>query len=181
MRHDRLYLTDIVEAADHLTQFLAGADFPAFQVSELLRSAVVQKLAVIGEAAARVSDELKTRHPHIPWLQIIAFRNILIHAYFGIDWDVVWRAARNRCPSLRKQVADILAAESADTAEEEGGLIQPVKEPLRIFEVYGEAQSTKSVIEPEAKLKSIRQAAQYSFPTADVEQMLSEIERGHDA
>ena len=91
----------------------AGADFEAFQKSELLRSAVVQKLAIIGEAAARVSEDLKTRHPQVPWPQIVAFRNILVHAYFGIDWDVVWRAARNRCPVLREQVAGILAAESA--------------------------------------------------------------------
>jgi uncharacterized protein with HEPN domain len=115
MRHESLYLTDIVEAADHIAEFLAERDFEAFQQSELLRSAVVQKLAVIGEAAARVSEELKTRHPQIPWQQIVAFRNILVHAYFGIDWDVVWRAARNRCPVLREQIAEILAAESDNT------------------------------------------------------------------
>jgi len=113
MRHESLYLTDIVEAADHIAEFVAKTDFPAFQKSELLRSAVVQKLAIIGEAAARVLEALKTRHPQVPWPQIVAFRNILVHAYFGIDWEVVWRAARNRCPVLREQVAGILAAESA--------------------------------------------------------------------
>ena len=113
MRHDSLYLTDIVEAADHIAEFIAGTDFQGFQQSELLRSAVVQKLAIIGEAAARVSTELTARHSEVPWPQIVAFRNILIHAYFGIDWDVVWRAARNRCPVLREQVAGILVAESS--------------------------------------------------------------------
>ena len=87
----------------------------------MLRSAVVQKLAIIGEAAARVSEALKTRYPQVPWPQIIAFRNILVHAYFGIDWDVVWRAARNRCPILREQVAGILAAEAGGTGDEIGG------------------------------------------------------------
>lgn len=109
MRHESLYLNDIVEAADHIAEFIAGADFQAFQESELLRSAVVQKLGVIGEAAARVPADLTSRHPEVPWPQIVAFRNILIHAYFGIDWDVVWRAATNRCPVLRRQIADILA------------------------------------------------------------------------
>jgi uncharacterized protein with HEPN domain len=113
MRHESLYLNDIVEAADHIAEFILGTDLEAFQESEMLRSAVIQKLAVIGEAAARVSEELKARHPHVPWPQIVAFRNILIHAYFGIDWEVVWRAARNRCPVLRQQVAGILAAESS--------------------------------------------------------------------
>jgi uncharacterized protein with HEPN domain len=111
MRHESLYLNDIVEAADHIAEFIAGADFQAFGESEMLRSAVAQKLGVIGEAAARVSADLTNRHPEVPWPQIVAFRNILIHAYFGIDWDVVWRAATNRCPVLRRQIADILAAE----------------------------------------------------------------------
>ncbi|HMC61964.1 MAG TPA: HepT-like ribonuclease domain-containing protein, partial [Candidatus Solibacter sp.] len=83
-----------------------------FQKSEMLRSAVVQKLAVIGEAAARVSEALRGRHPEVPWPQIVAFRNILVHAWFGIDWDVVWRAATNRCPVLRDRVARLLPVES---------------------------------------------------------------------
>jgi uncharacterized protein with HEPN domain len=80
-----------------------------FSRSELLRSAVAQKLGMIGEAAARVSDDTKVRHPEVPRAQIATFRNILVHAYFGIEWDVVWRAAKNRCPVLRDQVAEILA------------------------------------------------------------------------
>jgi uncharacterized protein with HEPN domain len=70
MRHDGLYLNDIVEAADHIADFIAGVDFDGFQKSEMLRSAVVQKLAVIGEAAARVSEDLRSRHPEVPWPQI---------------------------------------------------------------------------------------------------------------
>jgi uncharacterized protein with HEPN domain len=89
MRHERRYLTDIVEAADHIAEFVAGADFQTFQKSEILRSAVAQKLSIIGEAAARVSVELRARNTQTPWPQIIAFRNILVHAYFGIDWDLV--------------------------------------------------------------------------------------------
>lgn len=111
MRLERLYLNDIVEAADHIAEFIAGIDYAAFQRSELLRSAVVQKLSIIGEAAAHVSEDLTMRHPEVPWPQIVAFRNILMHAYFGIDWDVVWRAATNRCPVLREQIASILATE----------------------------------------------------------------------
>lgn len=117
MRHERLYRNDILEAADHIAELIAGADLQAFQESEMMRSAVVQKLGVIGEAAARVSADLTSRHPEVPWPQIVAFRNILIHAYFGIDWDVVWRAATNRCPVLRGQIAEILAA---DRGEGEG-------------------------------------------------------------
>ncbi len=111
MRHESLYLNDVVEAADHIAEFISGTDFEGFHKSELLRSAVVQKLSIIGEAAARVSEDLTARHPEVPWHQIVAFRNILIYAYFGIDWDVVWRTAKDRSPALRRQIAGILAAE----------------------------------------------------------------------
>lgn len=108
MRHERLYLNDIVEAADAIAAFIAGVTPEEFQASDLLRSAVVHKLAVIGEAAARLSDATTALGPEVEWTRIVGFRNILIHAYFGIDWDIVWEAARDRCPELRTQVAGIL-------------------------------------------------------------------------
>ena len=120
MRRDDLYLNDIIEAVDHIAAFLAELDFEAFVNSEMVRSAVVQKLAVIGEAAAAISGGLRDRHLQIPWPQIIAFRNILIHAYFGIDWNEVWKAVRVDCPILRKQVADLLVAEFGESARESG-------------------------------------------------------------
>jgi uncharacterized protein with HEPN domain len=116
MRREELYLRDIVEAADHIAQFLAGVDFPAFNESELLRSAVVQKLAVIGEAAGRPPKPLHAAHPETPWPRIVAFRNILIHSCFGVDWEVVWIAATKEGPALREQIAEILRTEFGEPA-----------------------------------------------------------------
>ena len=111
MRREELFLRDIVEAAHHMAQFITGLDRAGFQESELVRSAVIQKLALIGEAAAHVSAELQARHPEVPWPKIVAFRNILVHAYFGMDWDQVWRAASKESPALRAQVESILRTE----------------------------------------------------------------------
>ena len=108
MRREELYLRDIVEAADHIASFVAESGLSGFRESEMVRSAIVQKLAVIGEAASRVSDELKDRHAEVLWPKVVAFRNILIHAYFGIDWEIVWWAASEESPVLRDQIALIL-------------------------------------------------------------------------
>lgn len=111
MRREELYLRDIVESAHHVALFVTGHTRSSFKESELVRSAVVQKLAVIGEAAAHVSDSMRTLHPEVPWSKVTAFRNILVHAYFGIDWDIVWHAAAKQCPHLQEQIEAILAAE----------------------------------------------------------------------
>ena len=118
MRRDDLYLNDIIDAAGHIAAFLGETNFEGFRKSELVRSAVVQKLAIIGEAAARVSEELTARYPKIPWPQIVAFRNILIHAYFGIDWNEVWKAAKVDCPALRGEVTSILETEFGGLARD---------------------------------------------------------------
>ncbi len=109
MRHERLYLGDIVEAADHVTEFIADCGRAGFDESELIRSAVARKLTIIGEAAAHVSRSVRAAHPEAPRVDIIAFRNFLVHDYFGIDWQVVWKAATLDVPILRPQIAAILA------------------------------------------------------------------------
>ena len=65
MRREELYLQDIVEAADYIARFVAESGLSGFRESEMVRSAIVQKLAVIGEAASRVSDELQDRHAEV--------------------------------------------------------------------------------------------------------------------
>src|ERR671924_539411 len=111
MRREELYLIDIVEAADSIEQFLVGVERDAFLQSDLVRSAVLQKLTVIGEAAARLPKEFWSRHPDIEWADIVAFRNIAVHAYFAVDWSIVWVAATQDAPQLRRTIADILARE----------------------------------------------------------------------
>ncbi len=107
-RDDVLYLEDIVEACDAIAVFLNRIDEDLFSDNDLLRSAVLQKLTIIGEAANRASDNLKDRHPGIQWSRIVAFRNIAVHAYFAVDWHVVWEAAVRDAPELKEKVARII-------------------------------------------------------------------------
>lgn len=115
-RRDDLYLLDILEAAESIRLFLSRLDQPGpehFVADDLVRSAVLQKLSVIGEAAARVSEETRTAHPEVPWNQARGVRNLLVHAYFSVDWDVVWTTATDSVPRLAGQIAEILVPEDA--------------------------------------------------------------------
>ena len=109
MRPDYLYLLDIVAAADSIERFLSDFDEDtSFLVDELHQSAVLQKLIVIGEAAARISPETREKHDSVPWLDIIGFRNIAVHAYFSVDWGIVWTTATRAVPTLREQIGAII-------------------------------------------------------------------------
>ena len=114
MRPEILYLTDIVDAADSIEKFLMGQDFNEFERNEMMHSAVLQKLTVIGEAAARLSKEFTNRYPDIPWMDIVGFRNIAVHEYFAVRWNIVWVAATEEVPVLRDQMGKILQEEFKD-------------------------------------------------------------------
>lgn len=111
MRREELYLKDIVEAADAISSFLAGCSREAFMQDELRRSAVLHKLTIIGEAAARLPKEFCDLHQQVEWPEIVGFRNIVVHEYFAVDWAIVWVAATVEAQQLKEQVLQILTAE----------------------------------------------------------------------
>jgi uncharacterized protein with HEPN domain len=115
MRREELYLADIVEAADSIQRFLGDISQIDFLQNDLVHSAVLQKLTIIGEAAARLPKGFQNKHREIEWVDIIGFRNIAVHAYFSVDWSIVWVTATNDVPGLKRIIAEILAAEYSDT------------------------------------------------------------------
>ena len=113
MRPDELYLRDILAASAAIERFLKGVEQSRFMDDELLQSAVLQKLTVIGEAAARVSSELRAAHPEVEWQVAASLRNIVVHAYFAVDWSTIWQTAIQDVPLLARKVAPLLGRASA--------------------------------------------------------------------
>jgi len=109
MRPERLYLQDIVDAAEAVTRFVEERSEEQFLNDEILMSAVLHKLTVIGEAASRMPKELRETHPEVPWGEIIGFRNFLVHAYFAIEWSIIWTTAKHDVPELKAAIKKIRA------------------------------------------------------------------------
>ncbi len=109
MRPERLYLTDILEAANSIENFCGPVTFEQFETEDMRRSAVLQKLIVIGEAAARLPADFARQHPTVPWAEIAAFRNIAVHEYFAIQWEIVWETATREVPLLAEQIRALLS------------------------------------------------------------------------
>ena len=119
MRREEVYLADLIEAADSIEFFLRNVERDAFLQDDLLRSPVLQKLTIIGEAAVRLPDEFHKRHPEIEWADIVGFRNIAVHSYFSIDWNIVWIAATRDAPTLREKIVKIIDGEYPSTDSQE--------------------------------------------------------------
>lgn len=111
MRSERLFLEDIVAAIDSIEAFLAGFDCQKFSADEKTKAAVLHKLAVIGEAARHLRSGLAERYPEVDWDKAAGLRNIIAHEYFSIDYDIVYRTARDSLPKLKEKIAAIIAAE----------------------------------------------------------------------
>ncbi len=110
MRADQDRLTDILDTLNAI-QRRVGPNRAAFDAEELLQVWAVHHLLIIGEACARVSDPLKAKHPQVPWRQIVAMRNIIVHGYFEVDWDEVWLVVVQDAAVLRQAIENILATE----------------------------------------------------------------------
>lgn len=108
MRDFRLYLRDIFAAMVAIQEFIEEMDFEAFTVDDKTASAVIRKFEIIGEATKNVPEDIRQKYPQIPWRQMAGMRDRLIHAYFGIDYSLVWETAKNQIPLLQPVIAQIL-------------------------------------------------------------------------
>ena len=87
---------------------MAGFTYEEFLQDGKTQDAVVRNLEVIGEAARFIPEDIRQRHPEVPWPQMIALRNRLIHGYFVVDYEIVWDIVTNELPALRKHLEEIL-------------------------------------------------------------------------
>lgn len=111
MRHEASFLKDILIACGKIEAIIASTCEESFLRDEVLTAAVLHHLTVIGEAIGRLSIELRQRHPKLPWKQIVAMRHRIVHAYFDLDWQILWDAAISDVPELSQQIQGILSAD----------------------------------------------------------------------
>jgi uncharacterized protein with HEPN domain len=88
---DRLRLSHMIDAAESVLSFMAGRQRSDLDDDRMLLFAVVRAIEVIGEAASKVSEEFRAISPGVPWKAIVGMRNRLIHGYFDIDTEIVWK------------------------------------------------------------------------------------------
>lgn len=108
MKDAAVYLKHIRDAILRIESYTSKGRKAFFQ-DTMIQDAVIRNLEVIGEAVRNLPPDFRRRHPDIPWRSITALRNVLIHEYFGVDLEIVWRVVRRRLPTLKRSTETLLS------------------------------------------------------------------------
>lgn len=96
----RLRIEDILEAAARIARYVEGKDLAAFESDDLTLDAVSRCFGIIGEAVNHLPADVLAGHPEIPWSDMRAMRNIVVHEYFGVTNETRWTTAREDLPGI---------------------------------------------------------------------------------
>lgn len=107
-RSDLVLIDDMLEAVERTLAYTYNMELEAFSEDTKTSDAVLRNLQVLGEAANKVSTETRQLMPEIEWTKIIRSRNIVVHEYFGVDYEVVWRIVKVHLPILKDQLDTLL-------------------------------------------------------------------------
>ena len=108
---DKVRVQHMLDASRDALSFAAGKERSNLDDERQLVLALIKSVEIVGEAASKVSPELRASAPDIPWTDIVGMRNRLIHAYFDIDLDILWQTVTAELPPLKTKLEALLAGD----------------------------------------------------------------------
>ena len=107
MKDDLAFIEHILLCIDKIQEYTKNLTAQEFNNNELIQDAVIRNIEIIGEATKKISKDLKSQYRDIPWKEMSGMRDKLIHDYFGVDVDVVWKTVNEDIPYLKSLIENI--------------------------------------------------------------------------
>jgi uncharacterized protein with HEPN domain len=107
-------LLDIVNAGKRVQKYIAGRDKDSVEADSQARAAVLYEFLIMGEAAKRLSPEIRASHSDVPWAQVAGMRDVLIHGYDRVNFDRVWSTIEGSLPELLDALTPLIPEKQED-------------------------------------------------------------------
>jgi len=107
-RDYNVFLDDILEATKKVLEYTAGFSYEQFLADRKTVEAVIWNPQIIGEAVKNIPDEIRSGYSDVPWRDMAGLRDIIVHQYFGIKLDVIWKVIQNDLPRVERLLRGIL-------------------------------------------------------------------------
>jgi uncharacterized protein with HEPN domain len=104
----RVYFDDILEAIKNIEEYTRGFTFEDFAKDKKTVDAVIRNFEILGEATKHIPERVRKRYPKVPWKDMAGMRDRLIHEYFGVRLDVVWKTIKERLAEVKSLIEEIL-------------------------------------------------------------------------
>ena len=110
-REYRDYLIDILTSINDTESFVAGMTYEDFLRNKMASNAAIRSLEIIGEATKNLPKSVRDKDLSLPWKKMAGMRDKVIHEYFGVNYEIVWKTAKNVLPKLKNKISRLLERE----------------------------------------------------------------------
>ena len=102
------FLQDVQNSVSKIFKYTDGINYNDFISNDMIKDAVERNLEIIGEAVKNLSEDFRNKYPNIPFKQIAGMRDKLIHDYFGVDYEIVWKTIKDKLPQFYSDITELI-------------------------------------------------------------------------
>ncbi len=108
-RDFKIFVQDMLFSVEKIERYTSGIkSFEEFSNQDIVVDAVLRNLEIIGEAASKIPDDIRSKYSEIPWKRVVGLRNVVIHGYFVVDLKIIWTIIKEQLPSLKENLKKMI-------------------------------------------------------------------------